>query len=195
LHADRQATEKKRPQVEKILLPSAARLKNEKRPFPLRTKNCQHYPKQPLDRKSPIQVSGELSRFDIIPFRRLIEGRPPDNLRASKNKPETSALVLYPWRSSLERDLFNAKGRTGLCLAALSWPGPFPTVPQWKCPIVPCPSKVTLSSATSPMSIKKGSSPVRGLWSKPRPFVVTSKLSMPIICYDRRSPIFHLAVS
>jgi hypothetical protein len=28
-----------------------------------------------------------------------------------------------------------------------------------------------------------------------RPFVVTSKLSMPIICYDRRSPIFHLAVS
>jgi hypothetical protein len=31
LHADRQATEKKRPQVEKILLPSAARLKNEER--------------------------------------------------------------------------------------------------------------------------------------------------------------------
>jgi hypothetical protein len=96
---------------------------------------------------------------------------------------------------SLERDLFNAKWRTGLCLAALSWRGPFPTIPQWKCPIVPCPSKVTLSNATSPMSIKKGSSPVRGLWSKPRPFVVTSKLSMPIICYDRRSPIFHLAVS
>ena len=33
--------------------------------------------------------------------------------------------------------------------------------PHWKCPIVPCPSKVTLSHATSPMSIKKGSSPVR----------------------------------
>src|SRR6185437_96922 len=32
---------------------------DEKRPFPLRTKNCQHYPKQPLDRKSPIQVSCE----------------------------------------------------------------------------------------------------------------------------------------
>jgi hypothetical protein len=31
LHADRQATEKKRPQVEKILLPPAARLKNEER--------------------------------------------------------------------------------------------------------------------------------------------------------------------
>jgi hypothetical protein len=87
------------------------------------------------------------------------------------------------------------RGRTGLCLAELSWFSPFPTIPQWKCPIVPCPSKVTLSNATSPMSIKKGSSPVRGLWSEPRPFVVTSKLSMPIICYDRRSPIFHLAVS
>ena len=91
--------------------------------------------------------------------------------------------------------LFNAKGRTGLCLAAPSWLSPFPTIPQWKRPIVPCPSKVTLSNATSPMSIKKGSGPVRGLWSKPRPFVVTSKLSMPIICYDRRSPVFHLAVS
>ena len=33
MHVDRQATEKKRPQVEKILLPPAARLKNEKRPF------------------------------------------------------------------------------------------------------------------------------------------------------------------
>src|SRR5438270_5004909 len=32
------------------------RRRDEKRPFPLRTKNCQHYPKQPLDRKSPIQV-------------------------------------------------------------------------------------------------------------------------------------------
>jgi hypothetical protein len=29
---------------------------DEKRPFPLRTKNCQHNPEQPLDRKSPIQV-------------------------------------------------------------------------------------------------------------------------------------------
>ena len=56
MHADRQATEKKRPRVEKILLPPAVRLKNEKRPFPLRTKNRQRNPKQPLDRKSPIQV-------------------------------------------------------------------------------------------------------------------------------------------
>src|SRR5271165_6166370 len=32
------------------------RRRDEKRPFPLRTKNCQHNPKQPLDRKSPIQV-------------------------------------------------------------------------------------------------------------------------------------------
>ena len=29
------------------------RRRDEKRPFPLRTKNCQHNPKQPLDRKSP----------------------------------------------------------------------------------------------------------------------------------------------
>ena len=53
LHADRQATEKKRPQVEKILLPPAARLKNEKRPFPLRTKNCQHNPNNRLTGKAP----------------------------------------------------------------------------------------------------------------------------------------------
>ena len=91
--------------------------------------------------------------------------------------------------------LFNAKVRTGLCLGALSWLSPFPTIPQWKCPIVPRPSKITLSNATSPTSIEKGGSPVRGLWSEPRPFVVTFKLSMPTICYDRRSPIFHLAVS
>jgi hypothetical protein len=32
------------------------RRRDEKRPFPLRTKNCHHNPKQPLDRKSPIQV-------------------------------------------------------------------------------------------------------------------------------------------
>src|SRR5580704_17750641 len=32
------------------------RRRDEKRPFPLRTKNCQHNPKQPLYRKSPIQV-------------------------------------------------------------------------------------------------------------------------------------------
>src|SRR5436190_19168869 len=35
------------------------RRRDEKRPFPLRTKNCQHNPKQPLDRKSPIQVMCE----------------------------------------------------------------------------------------------------------------------------------------
>src|ERR1700759_1193886 len=32
------------------------RRRDEKRPFPLRTKNSQHNPKQPVDRKSPIQV-------------------------------------------------------------------------------------------------------------------------------------------
>src|SRR6202035_3930802 len=36
------------------------RRRDEKRPFPLRTKNSQHNPKQPLDRKSPIQVHCEL---------------------------------------------------------------------------------------------------------------------------------------
>ena len=104
---------------------------------------------------------------------------------------------LYPWRSAAnyppERNPFNLKGRTGLCLAALSWLGPFPAIPQRKCPIVPRPSKIMLSNATSPTGIEKGSSPVRGLWSEPRPLVVTSKLSLPIIWCDRRSPIFHLA--
>ena len=35
------------------------RRRDEERPFPLRTKNSQHNPKQPLDRKSPIQVTCE----------------------------------------------------------------------------------------------------------------------------------------
>src|SRR5438105_14407335 len=36
------------------------RRRDEERPFPLRTKNWQQNPKQPLDRKSPIQVRCEL---------------------------------------------------------------------------------------------------------------------------------------
>ena len=39
--------------MEKILLPPAVRLKNEKRPFPLRTKKVSAQPKQPLDSKAP----------------------------------------------------------------------------------------------------------------------------------------------
>jgi len=68
----------------------------------------------------------------------------------------------------------------------------FPAIPYWKCPIVPRPSKVMLRNATSSLSINKGSSPVRGLRSKSRPLIITSKLSMSIICYDRRPPISHL---
>jgi hypothetical protein len=54
LHADRQATEKKRPQVEKILLPPAMRLKNKKRPFrsEQKTGNNQTTTRQ----ETPIQV-------------------------------------------------------------------------------------------------------------------------------------------
>ena len=83
------------------------------------------------------------------------------------------------------------RGRPRQVFAASS----FPSDTSMKMPIVSRPSKITLSDATSSLSINKGSRPIRGLWSKPRPFVVTSKLSMPIICYDRRSPMFHLAVS
>jgi hypothetical protein len=71
----------------------------------------------------------------------------------------------------------------------------FPAISQWKCPIVPRPSKIMLSNATSSLSIKKGSSPVRRLWSKSRPFVITSKLSMPNIRHDRRPSISHLVSS
>jgi hypothetical protein len=79
LHADRQATEKKRPQVEKNLLPPAVRLKNEKRPFPLRTKNCQHNPNNRLTGKAPYtrkpqrptarqEESTFLAKFTIVPI-------------------------------------------------------------------------------------------------------------------------------
>ena len=42
--------------------------RDEKRPFPLRTKNCQHNPKQPLDRKSPIQL-----RISLPPAERPLQ--------------------------------------------------------------------------------------------------------------------------
>src|ERR1700730_2816288 len=72
LHADRQATEKKRPQVEKNLLPPAVRLKNgEEKAFSAPNKelsakpkqqsqiNCPARPKSPLTGESPIQVASE----------------------------------------------------------------------------------------------------------------------------------------
>ena len=79
LTADRQATEKKRPQVEKNILPPAVRLKNEKRPFPLRTKNCQHNPNNRLTGKAPYtrkpqrptarqEESTFLAKFTIVPI-------------------------------------------------------------------------------------------------------------------------------
>ena len=58
--------------------------------------------------------------------------------------------------------------------------GRFPPIPYWKCPIVACPNKIMLSDATSALSIKKGSAPVRGLWPKCRPFVIITKLAVPI---------------
>src|ERR1700756_2131785 len=60
------------------------RRRDEKRPFPLRTKNRQRNPKQPLDRKSPIQVC-ELS----VPERRT-DGH--EN-RASAAKPDQSEFA------------------------------------------------------------------------------------------------------
>ena len=72
LHADRQATEKKRPQVEKNLLPPAVRLKNgEETAFSAPNKelsakpkqqsqiNCPARAKSPLTGESPIQVASE----------------------------------------------------------------------------------------------------------------------------------------
>src|SRR3984893_12105218 len=41
-----------KPEADKTVLTPAARLKNEERPFPLRTKNGKQTQKQPLDRKS-----------------------------------------------------------------------------------------------------------------------------------------------
>ena len=111
LHADRQATEKKRPRVEKILLPPAVRLKNEKRPFPLRTKNRQRNPKQPLDRKSPIQVcepsvprrrSAGTNAADVEP---VLAGGPSDRCpfptRALVNGEHPRALI---WINCLASD-------------------------------------------------------------------------------------------
>jgi len=55
-----------------------------------------------------------------------------------------------------------------------------PTIPHWKGPIVPCPSKIMLSDTTSALSISKGRAPVRGLRSKTCPLIVVAKLAVPI---------------
>jgi hypothetical protein len=57
------------------------RRRDEKRPSPLRTKNSQHNPKQPLDRKNPIQVMYEpaLTLFAMTlrtRFGQVCPGRP-----------------------------------------------------------------------------------------------------------------------
>jgi len=64
--------------------PDCRRLKNEKRPFPLRTKNCQHNPKQPLDRKSPIQVRRAALHTN--------------HLRHKAWRPKSSSQVTLCWR-------------------------------------------------------------------------------------------------
>src|SRR5205814_4436490 len=51
------------------------RRRDEERPFPLRTKNCQTNPKQPLDRKSPIQVDCDTERVGDTPELRDHAGR------------------------------------------------------------------------------------------------------------------------
>src|ERR1700730_5231788 len=63
------------PSSLRVLRGPDCRRRDEKRPFPLRTKNSQHNPKQPLDRKSPIQVRCELDLRG--------RSRPPRDLRSS----------------------------------------------------------------------------------------------------------------
>src|SRR5436190_19885424 len=80
-HVDRQATEKKRLQVEKILLPPAARLKNEKRPFQLRTKNRQQTKNTYLTGKAPYRSESGFLQRRICELSNL---RPP--LHGTRNR-------------------------------------------------------------------------------------------------------------
>jgi hypothetical protein len=80
-----------------------------------------------------------------------------------------------------------------LSLAMLSWVSRFPAVPHWECPIVTGPRKILLSDTTSTLSIEKSGTPVRGLRSEARPFVIGPELANPIFFPDRFLPMFHLA--
>jgi hypothetical protein len=57
------------------------RRRDEERPFPLRTKNCEETQKQSLDRKSPIQVSGEQYTLTGSPLAAAL----PDTVKALRN--------------------------------------------------------------------------------------------------------------
>ena len=70
------------------------RRRDEKRPFPLRTKNCQHNPKQPLDRKSPIQV-----RISFPPAASLRTLGPRQEARRATSTP-TGILLTYRSRGT-----------------------------------------------------------------------------------------------
>jgi hypothetical protein len=65
LHADRQATEKKRTRVEKILLPPAVRLKNEKRPFRSEQKTG-NKPNNHLTEKLPYKSASSRSPLERL---------------------------------------------------------------------------------------------------------------------------------
>jgi len=91
------------------------------------------------------------------------------------------------------RPFSTRRGRSAFASRCFRGSIPFPTIPHWKCPVVPCPSKILLRNATSTLSISESGAPVRGLRPKSRPFVIAAKLAVPIFCYDRFLPMFHLA--
>jgi hypothetical protein len=80
------------------------RRRDEERPFPLRTKNSQQNPKQPLDRKSPIQV-----RIRLPPLNAVLTSAPrvvTATTQITAIKPtsipySTKAAPLSSWRNRL----------------------------------------------------------------------------------------------
>ena len=80
-------------------------------------------------------------------------------------------------------------------LVKFSWVGRFPAVPHWECLVVSCPCKILLRNTASTLSIKESGTPVRGLRSKSRPFVIAPELAIPIIFCERFLPVSHLVSS
>jgi hypothetical protein len=75
-----------------------------------------------------------------------------------------------------------------------SWVGPFPAIPHWEGLVVSCPCKILVSNTASTLSIKKSGTPVRGLRSKSRPFVIAGKLAIAIFFHDRFIPMFQFSL-
>ena len=110
MHADRQATEKKRPQAEKILLPPAARLKNEERPSRSEQKTVSTTQNNRLTGKAPY-------KFESFSLQRGVRCEPEFSGRIPLMVNQVRQMIAAPydtaWKlcAKLRRAMVKHRGR------------------------------------------------------------------------------------